>query len=456
MTISVPWGKEGPNFVRRLLPPWLCSRRFIVFMETTVCIIFLFAWNNAHSQVFETYQQSITNHDMTPAADGIIQGQGDNVSGNYVTVRPLSTLPFPDTIAIYKQDSLPTPTLCDVSQYEVFRAVAISSFRDSLAGTMRLIVKYQDDEFTGSSSELKFFRFDYVNGLWTTVPATVLATIHEISTLINTPALYGIGHPNPTHINPSVPLLTPWGIAIFLAMLFVLGVFALRRRTVLLALLAVTISLATMLAGIPTIRRITSQPEVTNPGNKPINHTEKVGIKKEAGKLDGKDVVYHTPSYKIWKYKGSGDPTNADNWKVDPGSNPRYTGTDQDPGIAGAERTQQNYDNDQYPFFDCAGYALRDSKFIPLDPNSDGKIIIDNEYNPLDGNPKTAGGFRQGDIVTYKKDGKITHYAVVDEVDNDGKIKKCKSKWGKGYIMKHDINSVPNGYGPADKVYCKK
>ncbi|MBI3363315.1 MAG: hypothetical protein HY033_00235 [Ignavibacteriae bacterium] len=392
---------------------------------------------------------------MTPAADGIVQGQGDNVSGALVTVRPLTTLPFPDTIAIYRQDSLPTPTLCDVSHYEVFRAIAISSFRDSLAGIMRLIVKYQNDEFVGSPSELKLFRFDYSIGLWTTVPSTVSAAIDEISTLINTPALYGIGHSNPTHINPQVPLLTPWGITIFLMMFFVLAAIALRQRKMLLGILAVTISLATMLAGIPVSRGITSQPEVTNPGNKPINHTEKVEIKKRNGKLDGKNVVFHCPVYNHWIYRGAGDPTNANNWNVVPGS-PCYTGTDKDPGIAGAERTQESYDNDKYPFFDCAGYAMRDSKYIPLDPDKDGRVIIENEYDPLDGNPKTGGGFRKGDIVTYKNGGKITHYAVVDEVDNDGKIKKCKSKWGKGYIMKHDINSVPNGYGPADKVYRKK
>jgi hypothetical protein len=91
---------------------------------------------------------------------------------------------------------------------------------------------------------------------------------------------------------------------------------------------------------------------------------------------------------------------------------------------------------------------------IPLDPDTDGRRIIEDEYDCI--GKADGGGYKECDIVTYKKNGKITHYAKVTEVDEQGKIKKLRSKWGRYPLMDHGLTDVPRNYGDPDQVYRKK
>jgi hypothetical protein len=61
-----------------------------------------------------------------------------------------------------------------------------------------------------------------------------------------------------------------------------------------------------------------------------------------------------------------------------------------------------------------------------------------------------------GDIVVYKKNGVITHYAVVTMVDANGNITEIESKWGRGQLFKGPVDAVPADYGAMDGTWRRK
>jgi hypothetical protein len=53
---------------------------------------------------------------------------------------------------------------------------------------------------------------------------------------------------------------------------------------------------------------------------------------------------------------------------------------------------------------------------------------------------------RRGDIVSYRKGGRLKHSGVVERV-SDGQITRVRSKWGAMATVIHDPEDVPDAYG---------
>jgi hypothetical protein len=405
--------------------------------------------SSAFAFTFENTLDAITNGEDLFTGFGDLHFPGNFVTDGLVRLEPLIPLPQTVTVGLWPQHALPTPTLTSDPGYTVFTARDVSIHEEDFGGPVRLRYSYSEGGLPCAEAALRLFSFSLATGRWAEVPAVLDSGANQMTAVLQGPGLFGLGAPA---VLPAFP--TP-GLVALAVVLATVALWAMRRRAAGAALAAGLVA-----AALVGRAAFTSAPEVTNPGNKAINHTEKDGaVTKAAATYRGKACTGMSAKYIVWQYKGAGDPTNAANWNKVPKTvdmlkegHPDEKGVADDPGIAGAA-TDGAYDNDTDPFYDCAGYALRSSGYIPLDPNTDGKVIIDNEYSKV--GAATGTGNRVGDIVTYKKDGKITHYGVVDEVDGDGKIKKVKSKWGRGRKMKHDLGSVPAPYGDADQVYRK-
>jgi hypothetical protein len=83
-----------------------------------------------------------------------------------------------------------------------------------------------------------------------------------------------------------------------------------------------------------------------------------------------------------------------------------------------------------------------------------GKLWIDDDQVPLiladqGWTARAAGTTRVGDIVVYKKDGKITHTGTVLIVDGAGNPSTIQSKWGQRGDYTHLVTQVPPEYGTA-------
>ena len=58
-----------------------------------------------------------------------------------------------------------------------------------------------------------------------------------------------------------------------------------------------------------------------------------------------------------------------------------------------------------------------------------------------------------GDVVVYKKDGKVTHTGVVEAVDRDGNPTRIESKFGILGKYVHDTFDVSALYGQPAEFY---
>lgn len=119
--------------------------------------------------------------------------------------------------------------------------------------------------------------------------------------------------------------------------------------------------------------------------------------------------------------------------------------------LTDAEKKKINEDNKQkYPSitvvadssfaYDCHGLTFKTSG-VWIDNDQVDKILHDQGWIIQ------AGKAKVGDIVIYRKNGKVTHSGVVEEVDNDGKVTKVRSKWGSQGEYIHDPKDVPDSYG---------
>jgi hypothetical protein len=91
--------------------------------------------------------------------------------------------------------------------------------------------------------------------------------------------------------------------------------------------------------------------------------------------------------------------------------------------------------------YDCHGLTFKGKK-LWIDDDQVDKILTDQEWKaPADGKAKV------GDIVVYRKAGKVTHTGVVTMVDQNGMVTQVLSKWGARGDYKHAPDDVPASYG---------
>jgi hypothetical protein len=106
--------------------------------------------------------------------------------------------------------------------------------------------------------------------------------------------------------------------------------------------------------------------------------------------------------------------------------------------------------------YNCHSYVWYGSKGDGSNPNNP-KWVDDPSKKVNDATPlKPSEPNKPGDKVTYTKDGKLTHSAIVTEVDQDGNATRCKSKWGELGIHDHHPADVDPTYGTTRQYYRPK
>ena len=97
---------------------------------------------------------------------------------------------------------------------------------------------------------------------------------------------------------------------------------------------------------------------------------------------------------------------------------------------------------------DCHGYSLK-SDTAGVYGNNGPTILADQGYVA-----EAANATSPGDIVVYKKNGVITHTAVVNAVNPvNGAITSVTSRWGSQGVYTGGLNQMPAAYGPATLYY---
>ena len=97
--------------------------------------------------------------------------------------------------------------------------------------------------------------------------------------------------------------------------------------------------------------------------------------------------------------------------------------------------------------YNCAAFATVGNAYW-LTKLGIFELLFDEGYRHLKKGEKPA----KGDLVLYYKDGQLQHVGVVEEVDDKGKVKKVKSKWGASADYIHDPGAVPDRYGSPTVV----
>jgi hypothetical protein len=267
--------------------------------------------------------------------------------------------------------------------------------------------------------------------------------------MITEPGLYGLGSSG-----SPVPAM---GQVVMLFLITLLGLTALilMRRSA-----AGVIAGGLLLAAVWTLPA-RGAPEVTTPGSRPITHIHKDGDVTEVQAMDPvarQRVPALKTKHEIWEPKPDTqaglDYAQAANWKKSARDWSIKKSLTEPLSIGNAKTVPNNatWDND-YLFYNCTTYALRGTAYLIVNPDVDGKVILDKEYT--DKGAADGANYQQGDVVTYVKDGKITHFAKVNSVDQQGKIVDLVSKWGFGYIYQHKPGDIPDAYGAASRVYRK-
>ena len=88
--------------------------------------------------------------------------------------------------------------------------------------------------------------------------------------------------------------------------------------------------------------------------------------------------------------------------------------------------------------YNCYGYAYARAHgwFEEPDP------FIEDDFAEVPMNQT-----RRGDVLVYEKSGEMTHAAIVKEVNNNGTIRKLRSKWGQLAAVIHKPREVHRAYG---------
>jgi hypothetical protein len=361
-------------------------------------------------------------------------------------------------LAAYVAPTPYSPQTTDLFGAVIVYQFSIDDFMDLFDSSLSLNVQYPLADVAGlQSGTIDLFEYDINVGLWRRLRANSFPPPLLSSSLAGK-AMLGIGGiPIPGAManrrlfrfpEGGLPLPVLFAAALSALLWALASLPAVRRKRFLPVAMAAGLIVCT--AGL-----VFSTPEVT--GNPPVavdnmryTSSKDQQIPTKEGVVPGKCVVYE-----LERYKGAGDPTDPKNWNK--ASNTEYfpDSINTLPFQGATRQPEPLVDQLKY---DCAGFALRNKAFIPLNPNTDGKAILDNEYRLLARDDKP----RVGDILVYKtaatdkKPSVITHYAVVTAVDAQGNITEVESKWGRTPRYKHPPDVVPPSYGSKDGVYRKK
>ncbi|MBU0638796.1 MAG: hypothetical protein KKB50_08025 [Planctomycetes bacterium] len=79
------------------------------------------------------------------------------------------------------------------------------------------------------------------------------------------------------------------------------------------------------------------------------------------------------------------------------------------------------------------------------------KVLDDNGYKQ-----RAAGKVKVGDLVVYRKDGKITHTGIVTKVDAGGNATEIESKWGRVGRGTHKPGDVHPSYGTTKYYHSER
>jgi hypothetical protein len=96
--------------------------------------------------------------------------------------------------------------------------------------------------------------------------------------------------------------------------------------------------------------------------------------------------------------------------------------------------------------YDCHGLTF-DSSNSFIDNKYAEDLARYQGYRPLRVCPQTSEP-RVGDIVIYRKSGRVTHSGRV--VGRNGQVIRVHSKWGYWPDYEHDIDKVPDAYGTPE------
>lgn len=106
------------------------------------------------------------------------------------------------------------------------------------------------------------------------------------------------------------------------------------------------------------------------------------------------------------------------------------------------DRIQQVENDGPTRTYNCAGLVIC-NKTSWVTKLGTVESLRDEGYRPLKEGEKP----NKGDFVLYYKDGQLQHIGIVEEVDENGKVKKVRSKWGESGEFIHDLDAVPSSYG---------
>lgn len=404
----------------------------------------------APAQVYLSQSDFNSSIQPGPTASGDVQAEAEVVSDGETSVHPVANLGAPVTIAIYTS-SLP-PAGTDVPGLTVYRARAVSGYQNTFPGSMTLTMTYSEQDFNGPEANVRLFRYDALNNLWVSVLFSLDTVANTVTTTITAPGLFGLAHTSPF----GIPTLGEWGLIALGLGLLAAGTLAVRRggwRVGLAPIIGLALVSALLLLSGPSVEaRHVLQTINTDGAKAPLKHFDKLSIEGPVGA----EMVY-TAKSQFWKYPAvAADQPDPAKWEKSPW-NPTFpkTFTEKPPAAAqGAPVKVRNYDINKDPFFNCATFAFRGELMYFLVDASDWSNTLTKEYD--DKGAPGDGGYMVDDVLTYKKDGLLTHFAKVTAVDGAGKITALRSKWGDGFLMDHKIKEVLASYGDADRVYRLK
>jgi hypothetical protein len=376
--------------------------------------------------------------------------------GSLTLTAPPGALMSQRDLAVYIDQRF-TPRNTDLAGGLIVYQFSVDDFQDLFDSPLNLDVRYPLAEVAGlQAGTIDLFEYDFNAGIWRRMRANSFPA-PLLSTTLAGKAMLGIGGiPQAGAMvaelwrlaRPSFPMWFLLG-GIFSTLLWALVESRGRGRKLMPAALAGVLVLCC--AGL-----VFSTPDVA--GNVPINNMRYVSSKdQQLFIVDGgvgKVVPGKCAVYEVERFKGKKDdnPRDPKNW--DKASLTQYFPDSFETSTFGVNGvTSQKVTFPDLLKYDCAGFVFRNKTLIPLDPNTDGRAIRDQEYRVLTAQEKPM----PGDVVVYTSGGAITHYAVVTMVDAQGNITEVESKWGRGQQFKGPPDKMPANYGTRSAdVFRKK
>lgn len=399
------------------------------------------------AQLFIDDQDALESGLTAPLAFGVLSLAGDQIQGGPIGLSLNVDLPTALDVAIYEETRPLDPNNTETQVHSIVEAFALSTLEANFPGTVTLTYQYSAPVST-RECDLALFEFNWGSGTWDLLNATQDMGNNLFTARVSKRSLIGLGEIPVPPAPILLPLPLPWDLLRLGGSLGagVGAVWLMRKRKLLMGAAGALI----LFVSLPQATSLTTS------NCRPVNYAKRIvgPLNQIPGMVGGQAVTLCCLAFDVCKYDGSGNAKLRSNWTCTNAVQYVVDGSlDMPLPIPGATPIP-GYDKNTDAFYDCAGHALLGDTVIPLDPDGDAGKIIEDDYDCK--GPATGCGYKVGDVVTYKKNGKITHYAVVCEVDDQGKIKKLRSKWGKGRKYKHGLTNVPAGYGAADQCYRKK